>query len=560
MMNLDATHNETQTTLPGPLTSPGFFNPGTWALPATTVSVASIAVSVTVFLSLITSELRRSLFTLPFEPAFAAVAAALFAWLALIRCRDRPGRHLPRIWALVLMALTTVAAGLSLLGPRILSHHPLFQVAALALLAGTLALLPRLLKVRPQSPMTQRVAPLSLVFTLSLVLPSAFYMGQSAISTWEQRIDGLVSRLGKWTDDVREVAAFDWKHFADQPEAARATVDKLTSVDPAPYLRDPYLWKAATTLERTEGLDKTLRDLAEALVAGLDPEITPKLSTLGDPAIWWDPEARRWQANSLFPELSEITGKYHRELARAFFDMEVDEAARDYDVLAALDDFHTSKRAELKGFLEAALHTWADHWVVFQVPRHAELVGRDRITLDEVLKMPMSGNGLAPGSLSKLLDLSYATVRELADDLPGCHRRGPYSEEDFEYYRLDCYTYSPAQKSAGADLRLDMRVVYKSAEAKPLSRHALPVEIYFLFPIPKAEDHDEFRDTVMNGLRIAVKELGASDLRIQDRGGTVNNGFLFPGPKGRISVNKPRIIHYYDQQNAVEVRAVPVKG
>lgn len=559
MSNLDTGHNETQKTLPGPLTSPGFFNPGTWALPATTVSIASIAVSITVFLSLTADERLRTLFTLPFAPAIAAVAAALLAWIVLIVCRNRPGRHLPRIWTLLLAAFTTGTAALSFLGPELLPRHPLFQVGSLALLAGGLALLPRLLKVRPQSPLTQRVAPLSLAFTLSLVLPAAFYVGQSAISTWETRIDRLVSQLGKWTDDVREVSSFDWQHFADDPEGARAAVDKLSSVDPAPYLRDPYLWRAAATLARTEGLDRALRGLTDAVVAGLDPDLTPKLSTLAEPAIWWDPEARRWQANSLFPELSKITGGYYRELARAFFDMEVGETALDNEALAALDGFHRSKREELGGFLQAALHSWTDNWVVFQVPRHSELVGRDRITVDEVLKSPMSGDdsGPAPGDLGGLLDLSYGTVQTLA--IPGCHRRGPYTEEEYEYCRLDCYTYSPAEAGTAA-LRLDMRVVYKSAESKPLFRDAMPVEIYFLFPIPEAEDEAHFWDTVMNGIRIAVMELGSGSLRIQNRGGTVNNGFLFSGPRSRISVNKPRIIEYYDRQNALEIRAVPVKG
>src|SRR6185295_3894910 len=115
-----------------------------------------------------------------------------------------------------------------------------------------------------------------------------------------------------------------------------------------------------------------------------------------------------------------------------------------------------------------------------------ELIGREKAPLDELLRTPFARSGeekFAPADLWQLTSLPLYTTKRLAQGSPGCGGRqrtqGPpsqpqvrqapgcrcqnFGEREYKYFRLDCYSYAPQKEGTGAELRIEMRLVYQSA-------------------------------------------------------------------------------------------------
>jgi len=171
-----------QTAIPDPLA------PGSWGerlaalgLPAAMLSWASLLALLIVLAALQYSPVLRAHYALPLRPTWAvALVAGLLAWAVVLAGRRRPGRLWPRLWALTLAALGTLVSTAALLAPAWLPG-PQLDALVTATLAGALALAPRLARLHPDSAWTQRLAPLSLLLTLALILPSALSGGAGAI-------------------------------------------------------------------------------------------------------------------------------------------------------------------------------------------------------------------------------------------------------------------------------------------------------------------------------------------------------------------------------------------
>lgn len=553
MHSFDSSHRQTQTQWPDPLAGGELWNPGSWALPATTLSVASLVAFVGVLAFTLRSELMRTLFVLPFHPAFFSVPAAALAWFIALTCRNRPGRHFPRYWVLILAVGASAVAAASLLPEP--GRQPWLHNLVLATAAAVLTLTPRLVRVAPDSRLVQSIATLSLVGVLVLVLPSAFVIGRGAVERQRHRVETHLRALCDGTAEVRQATGYDWSRMAENPPAAAAVVEPLSQMQLDQVTADPTLWRIAATLGLAEELAATAEELMESLAGGLSPDRAPQLSALPEPAVWWDHERKRWVASAAFPALSRTTGEYHRQLGRLFQELAPDGAA----VPAGLARRHRELQEELRSALEQQASSFSDGWIVESLPGE---LGSPPPPLVEVLQASLledPSESLAPADLGQLMRMTLGRTQVLARRAPGCKER-TYEEGSYEYSRLDCYAYRPAGEDGGADLRVEMRLVYRSRPARELGSWEKPAEVFFLFPVPAGEEGigaaERYAQQVMSELAAAVGRLWNGGVRPADRGGTHHLGFRLVADDGEgLRVYRPRVVTFVDERYAVEVRA-----
>lgn len=178
---------------PDPLQRLGILNPANWILPATALSIISPLALLTVTVLLLASEeLWTALrLRLPFFAAgIPALAALLLSWLVAWRCSRRPGRLWPRLWAL-LLALASAA-----LAPLAFFYGSLFPpLAALScgMLAGSVFLLPRLLRLHPDS---SSIGRMGLVMLLLLILLLVALLATLTSVSAHGAVDLGLDRLG----------------------------------------------------------------------------------------------------------------------------------------------------------------------------------------------------------------------------------------------------------------------------------------------------------------------------------------------------------------------------
>lgn len=542
MKSVDAGHTETQLNLPDPLDGVGLWGIGTFALPAPLLSAASAFSFAVVWAVLQLQPAKRALFVLPFPWGFAigAVAAGLAGWIA-VSCRRRPGRRWPRIWSLMLAGASTVFALLAAIFPA----EPWSLTLVVAALAAAFTLAPRLVKLRPDSPMLQRIAPLTLLLVLLIVLLTAWKVRDAVADQTAERVDRHIAQLRLWTTEIGQVTGFDWKRMEDSPGAAAKMADRLKDLHFAGELEDAELWRSAASLGKDDELAQAAQGLMDAVVAGFAPERVPRVSSLKEPALRWDYQDKRWENYSEFPRLSEITGTYHQELGRLFGELALQSpptggSAKPVD----LQQYHAARQRLLQSDLNRLAGSWADNWAVFKVPGHGELIGRDEAPLDEVLKAPFTDGRVetfAAADLWQLSELPLSRVRALGPHAPGCLTQ-EYEEGEYEYFRLDCYSYAPRKAGTGAELRIEMRLVYRSESLQPLDESSWPTEIYFHFLIPEGEGSDSFRERVMKDLARVAQKSPQWIIRSTDRGGSVAGGFRLQVGDSSLRVIRPSFV------------------
>ena len=521
----DGGHVETVKDLPGPLQSG--WNPGTWALPATMLSWASLVVLVAVFGIPQLFKTSRALYRLPVSAAALALVAAAIAWAVTLRCRNRPGRHLPRYWSLGLSILATTAGTVGFLYLDV-GHSPWFHALALALITSSLALAPRLVKLHPDRWLVQHVATLGLAAVLFLALPLSYAFGVQAVESHKRRVAETIAELSRETGEVRQAYASAESRSRQETEEQ---VSRLQELPLELWVPDRYVWQGAAVLGEEARLAAAYRGLVEAVVAGLDPARTPPL---WQPQFVWNHDGHTWEKDTVFPGLSTALARYHWRQGQLLRLLEPPPASGS-GVLQELAGFYGEKKREADQHLTALSGTWDQDWVEPLVEAREPDSTTAASPLADLLRRPLIEESLRPVSLAALLNLRLREARRLADSIPGCGRR-EYDEDDVEYFRIDCYAYRANlnSKQPGADLRLEMRVVYKSDLLKRLGKDDLPVELYFLFPVPPKADPARYREEVMSTFAEAVaKEHGGVSLTKIDRSGSPGKGFFFDDRAGQ---------------------------
>jgi hypothetical protein len=547
-------HQESQTALPGPLDVTGFWDKvGTRALPASSLSLASAIVLVVTFVFLIRSREMRALFLLPWWGGIitAALSAAL-AWFIVFRCGGRPGSLWPRYWALGVAGLCTAAVVLVPLFPEATWVSALTIASA----AAALTLVPRLVRLPPDSSMIPKIAPLAALLVLVVVLLGAGLVGGSIADGKRERVAAMIEQVRKWTAEVQAVSSRDWTGGGWE-DAARA-IESLAQIRPAKQL-DTSLWREAFSLERDQELADEVRKLLDATVEGFDRNRVPRVSRLRDPAFYYDPAAKRWEDSTVFPTASETVGRYFQEMGRIFQELDLQVAFADSAPLAAFKkDYVEKSRPLLQSHLSPQMEEWTDHWAIFRIPGRESLLGYSEMPLGKLLKSSVPALGIPAADLPGLLNLTYQGVRDL-NRIPGCRPLAPYTETaagaEYQFSRLDCFSYSPRADTLGAYPRVEMRLVYKSRPNGYLLADQDPAEVYFLFPLPEGQEESEFQKQVMADLAEAVREATEREVAPINRSGSTENGFRARGNGPTVTVYKPSFITLYENRKALQVRA-----
>jgi hypothetical protein len=562
LSDAEPSHRETQTSWPSPLGRTGARTWGIWALPAAALSWVSAAAFGIVFLFLVFDDQARSLFVLPRWAGLGlATGSAALAWSVVLRCRRRPGRIGPRLWAFALALFTSGFALLVFAFP----YNPWVHSLAFAGLAAVATLAPRLLKLHPDSRWVQRIAPLALLSVLLLALPAAGLVRRSLAEKKQAKLRQAIEQLRQWTSDVEEVTGRKWRLEEDREGSAQA-VKKLARIQVAPLIGQIDLWRSAATLDKGGELTAQAQGLVEAVVNGILSPQAPRLSRLKVPPVQQVPGTYRLEENAIFPEISNTVGLYYQELGRLFAEMGAKVGTNDAEARVALEKYCADERSKLQDRLAAEIQRWADGWAVFRVPDRRDFPQQSEVPLVDLLHEPLSdlahGSSWQPADLPRWFNLSYGHLLTLEKSLSGCLPLRSYTDQSWpgrRLYRLDCDSYSLRAKSAGAALRVEMRLVYLSEVDLPLSGDQKLYELDFLFPFPVGEDRATFEGQVMADLKNAVGSVRGVEVRDDGRSRSPTS-FLVSGRGILVRVYAvPRLMSFAGREVLV-VRAEERKG
>ena len=245
---------------------------------------------------------------------------------------------MPRWWAFGLAMLATLLAiagvldsrgtlSLSLLDPIAAplglewdldspsAHRPWLHISMVACTAGVLALLPRLLPMLPSSRWIQRIAPLTLAAVLFFFLPLSSFIGLRITAQQERGIRLAIEELHRVREVVAEASEYTWSRTPNEFAAASRIVNSLGALQPGEIVTEEEIWRMATVLGLQADLGRAASELIEAVGAATDPGSIPRLSTMDQPALWYDVENRTWQEDPGFLDTSRLCGTYYAEMA-----------------------------------------------------------------------------------------------------------------------------------------------------------------------------------------------------------------------------------------------------
>jgi len=256
-------HEESQTDIPNPLRTSFWFYAGMRTIPANALSLASLLALGVILVLLQRNEGMRSLFVLPFPIAPVIGIAAIIAWIIVYTCRQRPGRHWPRYWALLLAILASLVTVTSTL-PVPTNTLPLLHAASLAIVAAVITLLPRLLKLRPDSPWLQRIAPLHMLVVVGAIVLFSTYFQHQVVDGPIRQVNDHLDRITQTTATLEAIAQFDWHHVTTTTDTAIAAIARLEAVDSSQLIDAPEVWRQARRLGHEQQLTGVVRELIDA--------------------------------------------------------------------------------------------------------------------------------------------------------------------------------------------------------------------------------------------------------------------------------------------------------
>jgi len=552
---------EIQNQLPDPLQSGG---PGTWAPPAAALSLASASVGLLVLWFLQRNADLRGLFKIALVDSFVinraiVIGLSLFAtslaWAIVFHCRRRPGPVLPRWWAFVLALLTSVVAVMQCLTPAP-EWASLLDAAEAAGFAATLALSPRLLRLHPDTPWVQRVAPCSLLLVSLVTLPTLYVIGGDVVEVWKRGLDDAINLLHTQTENLMRcgeaVGGCSNQEYLSAFDGLSTAVANLSFRDiPVRFHHDENLVKRHTELVEAEeallgGLAAELprrlgRHLAASLEGSLDSASTT--NTPGDFKALWavalklgKPEQAKQAYGALLDMLIASTPPLLREAPVVYTsfasdgpwdkNLAFDTASRqviahymrmkslftelggiaDNDGDPALQQLKLEFRQKYHDGWDRRLlsmkDSWAEHWLLPYLEEQA-LDAKSPLPwlqLSKVLHMPVIGN-IKANDIHSLLDLSRQEAEKSLDGqrASNCEKK----QRDAKIFSLDCRAYATTAKEKTA-LQVEFRLIYD------LKQSDKPDRIFFFLPIPPGTNLESFAFDVENALpkgRPALQQL-----------------------------------------------------
>jgi hypothetical protein len=535
---------------PSPTEAQGVHRLWRWTLPGRAITWLSLACFAAVTLGLSATAQLRELCHLPLPPEWIAFASAAMAAAVAWAGRRRPGRLLPRAWAL------TLAGGSALLGllardPR-LGDEPAMHAAVAGAAAAAAVLALRLARPAATGRWTDRMVLGATCFAIVLLLAGVPLAARWARGYWRSQVGSALAEIVA----VRGLAVHAAAGPANLDEAQQQTRRSLlAAVEARPlgrWLGRDRLWRAARALGRERELIVVAGDALRAVAMSLSARQGPSLARLTWPAVWFDRERGTWVEDPRFAASSDLVRRHYRVLEETLQSLRpAGEATATLPgaALAARFDGEWQRWLVRQRELQAS---WSDGWVV-AAPSGDSSASTAR--LSELLGHPVfgdNGRALRPFDLWALMAVPGNEAWAMGSR-PGCLRHR-YTEDDVGLLRADCFAYAARPNGIGATLLIEVRLVYRVPTLALDLDRAAPYEVYFLFPVPEGRPPEAYQIEVLSVVAPAV-EAAHPSLRFEaDRSGTSVRGFRLVSPQRTLRV-RSRLVPHVPTRQAVELRA-----
>ncbi|ASF48357.1 hypothetical protein CEK71_21100 [Methylovulum psychrotolerans] len=458
----------------------------------------------------------------------------LFSWAITLICSRRPGPWAPRYWTLSLSLFTIYVAVNQLLFRDWEASYPLMDAFTAASFAATLALSPRLIRLHPSNPLTQRIAPLSLALILLLMFPSLLYTSniaeqfqrkgfQAKLASMNKKSQGLSNCVEtnricdfelldgskellknmveqvQWQDSSKLMAKeedFDTARNALLDSVVMAATHNIHQQMDKASLDSVNLAEFKDILPLAAGLSRLGEDsqaylaytsLIDKIIATLK-EGTEKLH---ESSVIYDATDGPWPLNNAFIDKSQKVIAYHRALGNLYH--EIGDMVSEEPQYEALSSAYSQHLGWQQAIAELD-KSWARHWLVSYIDPQV---------------------ATNPKSLSDILDLSVFPDLQLSakdnDGLLGLSKRRAEENighsncewmptEDQKEKSLRCRTYSVTGNKV--TLRVELRLVYANN-----NNALMPLRLLYFLPIPSDRPLPTFINEVQDALPVSNRPL-----------------------------------------------------
>lgn len=547
-------------------------------LPANAITVASIIVFIVIITITIVQLATNNLaLQIEFEQEtpylilqILSIITACLILLITFTCRDRPGSFIPRIW-LVFLTLISIAIAsilvfsIDITGIPILKYlninSSLLYAFIIATFVATLTLAPRLGKISPHNKLLQFLGIIVLLISLLLGSIGTVVFNQYAnhhannsgsiapINTnLKQALDQFIAECNTVIEKIEMVVNYPWDDFTTNISGAKTILETAQTFDLQMPKTNIDIWQENGHPEiiSKQALAKEKVDtIYTNLLQAIQINRLPKLSDLEQPSSYWDDDARQWIENPNFKEYSRIVGQYYILIDNLFHQLTSEDSV--------INEIYQQKSANFESSIRETLNIWADNWMPYQLHNASLRFNGNQMALKEIFETKLT-NDLSIVNIRSLLELTLETAKNT--DIKSCFRR-EYTKGSYEYFRLDCYAYAPTPDETGAQLRIEMRIVY---QGRKFYAHAKPVEIYFLFPLGNhVENYNSYKSYIMNSLFEALSPFWVNqggNYSYLGSNGTPSKGFYLKNDKlvDDVYVYEPREVGHVNDFKAIEVR------
>lgn len=438
---------------PTPLENKQWWNPGSWFLPASTLSFASAFIFVFVILFVYFGENLRALFSLPvyslpnsIKPyiliIISVLALVISIYITLVTS-PRPSRLPVKMWSLFMVVLSGLALWVvfssvpSAWDEEWWKWTSFRHTLLLASFMGAITLTPRLLKPRVDSRTIQYITPLTLLLLVPLTA-LVISLGNRVEADQRDLVNDTLQALQNENQTLKE--------YSENDTSLKAKTIKLKSLLDRPWITPDVLKNASYMADSNLGVDKDTANEIEKELSRIFKNISKLNDNENLPSIYrkgkapfkylgeegWELDKDTQNENNEIADYYRVLDNY---LAKRRQELEKSPLANKQEKLKDL----SSMVASLREKLDDKFNNWMDHWLVYQLP---EIFPDKEYTNDKLLNDLME----IPVFEDKTLSVYGGITRILSNS--GTDN----ALEDYAFNNKNCFFYSKDKLKKGSSL------------------------------------------------------------------------------------------------------------
>lgn len=460
---------------PTPLENKQIWNPGSWLLPASTLSIASALLFIFVILYVYFNENLREVFLLPMYalPDFikpyglkilAGSAFIISIFITLITS-PRPSRLHVKIWSLIIVLISIVTLW------AVLNTKPTawsedfwkwlsFQhTLVLATFMGAVTLLPRLLKPRVDSRAIQYVTPITLLFLISFPLSALVFNFAEKIEEGQKNlVNNTLNSLKNENEILSKLTSRDSEISLEEK------TNKLIELLSRTKITKDILAIAAKMSKYDLDVEKTTEKEIEEEFSQIFENIN-KLSESKLPSIYeqglppFKYVDEKWKLDTETFDTNKKIVNYYRALDKYLtvrrIELEKSPLENKQDAILKLSE--TVEVLKMK--LDSKFNNWMDRWLVYQMPEiFSNKEYSSEALIEDIMEIPIFDESSLSrfGTVTIILGLpgTDSTLRGYAAQKNNCF----FYEKDIikrhSFFR--CFAYNGDEDNM--DIALEYRV------------------------------------------------------------------------------------------------------